>query len=96
MQNLYRITSYNVCYTKLLRKRILEQKQEFETIFKTSKDGMAITDLKTNFLEFNHAYEEISGYTKEELLKKSSLELSSHEHKNKMKEMIKTARNNFV
>ncbi len=74
-----------------IQKRILEQKQEFETIFKTSKDGMAITDLKTNFLEFNHAYEEISGYTKEELLKKSSLELSSHEHKNKMKEMIKTA-----
>jgi PAS domain S-box-containing protein len=74
-----------------IQKRILEQKLEFETIFKTSKDGMAITDLQTNFLELNHAYEEISGYSKEELLNTSSLELASYEHKNKMQKMIKIA-----
>lgn len=58
---------------RLLRR----QKDEFETIFKTSKDGVAILDLDTNFLDFNDAYLEMTGFMREELLGKSCIELSA-------------------
>jgi len=54
-----------------------EQKDEFETIFKTSKDGVAILDLDTNFLDFNDAYLEMTGFGREELLGKSCIGLSA-------------------
>lgn len=59
-----------------IQKQIELQKDEFETIFKTTKDGLAILDLESNFLEFNDAYLEMTGFTREELLTKSCLGLS--------------------
>jgi diguanylate cyclase (GGDEF)-like protein/PAS domain S-box-containing protein len=50
---------------------LIRRTQEFETIFKTSRDGVAIVDLQTNFLLFNKAYLEMTGFSKEELLSKS-------------------------
>jgi PAS domain S-box-containing protein len=61
---------------KNLEKTLQKQKEEFETIFKTSKDGIAILDMETNFLDFNDAYLEMTGFTREELLTKSCLGLS--------------------
>jgi len=58
---------------RLLRR----QKDEFETIFKTSKDGVAILDLDTNFLDFNDTYLEMTSFMCEELLGKSCIELSA-------------------
>lgn len=55
---------------------ILKKTQEFEMIFSQSYDGIALTDLSTNFLLVNDAYERITGYTKEELYTKSCRELS--------------------
>ncbi|WP_188108603.1 PAS domain S-box protein [Sulfurimonas lithotrophica] len=66
-----------------------KQKEEVETIFYTAKDALAILDLDTNFLNFNDAYLEISGYTREELLKKSCIGLSVKEDVEKTKEAIK-------
>ncbi|MBN2824902.1 MAG: PAS domain S-box protein, partial [Campylobacterales bacterium] len=43
----------DVTQLKEYEREILEQKEEFETIFKVSKDPIAILDLKSNFLEFN-------------------------------------------
>lgn len=83
----------DVTHQEHIQKQILEQKEEFESIFKYSTDGIAITDLETNFLEFNDAYVKITSYTREELLTKSSLDLSSPEHKDKMKELILIAIN---
>jgi PAS domain S-box-containing protein len=68
-----------------------EQKDEFESIFQSSKDGIAIIDLKTNFLDFNEAYLKMSGFTKEELLKKSCLSLTSEEYKEKTAQMLERA-----
>ncbi|MDD2829730.1 MAG: response regulator [Sulfuricurvum sp.] len=55
------------------------QKEEFETIFNISRDGIAVLDLQTNFLEFNDAYLEMTGFSREELRTKSCIELSMPE-----------------
>lgn len=57
-------------------KELQKQKDELEIIFNTSKDGIAILDLQSNFLNFNDAYLKMTGFTREELLKKSCMELS--------------------
>jgi len=64
------------------------QKEEFEAIFKYSKDGIAIVDLETNFLDFNDAYLELTGFTREELLTKSCAVLTTPEYKERNKELI--------
>lgn len=67
---------------------ILKQKEEFETIFKSSKDGLAILDLQSNFLEFNDAYMEMTGFNREELLQKSCIGLSIPEDVERAKEAM--------
>ena len=52
------------------------QKQELQTIFDTTKDGIAIIDLETNFKKVNKAYCDITGLSEEELLKTSCLALT--------------------
>lgn|GEM_PF-1624038 len=54
-----------------------KQQEEFETIFNTSRDGLAILDMESNFIKFNRAYQEMLGYSKEELLSKSCIGLST-------------------
>ena len=74
-------------------KLIREQKEEFETIFNHSKDGLAILDLESNFLNFNDTYLEMSDFTREELLTKSCIELTDERDKEKsikvMKEVVR-------
>lgn len=54
-----------------------EQKQTFEAIYKTSKDGIALLDMETTaFLDVNDAYAEMTGFSKEELLRTSCIKLS--------------------
>lgn len=57
-------------------KEIKDQKDELETIFSTTKDGIAILDQKTNFLFFNDAYLKMTGFTKDELMHMSCASLS--------------------
>jgi PAS domain S-box-containing protein len=52
---------------------------DFATVFNVSKDGIAIMDLQTNFLEFNDAYLDMTGYAREELLQKSCVQMSAPE-----------------
>ncbi len=70
-------------------KEIQKQKEEFEMIFKNSIDGIAILDLQSNFLNFNDAYLKMTGFSKEELLSKSCIELSIPEDMEKSKNLIK-------
>ncbi len=60
----------------LLKKELAEQKEEFESIFRNAKDGIAILDLESNYLDFNDAYLEITGYSRAELLTKSCIGLT--------------------
>ena len=65
------------------------QKEEFEAIFKYSKDGIAILDRESNFLDFNDAYLEITGFSREELLTKSCAGLTAPEYRERSIEAIK-------
>ncbi len=73
---------------KEFEKILHDQKEEFETIFHYAKDGLAILDLETNFLEFNESYLKMTGYSKEELLKKSCIELIINEEKHNAKKAL--------
>nr|WP_321268175.1 PAS domain S-box protein [uncultured Sulfurimonas sp.] len=73
---------------KILENNLQEQKNELETIFQTTKDGIAILDLETNFLFFNDAYLKMTGFTKDELLQKNCTELSAVEYLDKTKKTI--------
>ena len=68
---------------------ISKKTQEFEMIFEQSYDGIALSDLSTNFLLVNDAYERITGFTKEELYTKSCRELSYDDSYNYFVESVK-------
>lgn len=72
--------------------RIKVQKEEFETIFNISKDGIAILDLESNFLDFNESYLTMTGYSREELLNRSCIGLSVPEDIERSKQAIKIAK----
>ena len=67
--------------TKEKEQQILieNQKEELEAIFNVSKDGIAILDLESNFLEFNDAFLEMTGFSRKDLLTKSCLGLTASE-----------------
>jgi PAS domain S-box-containing protein len=67
-----------------------EQKEEFETIFNYAKDGIAIVDLESNFLDFNDAYLKITGFTREELLTKSCKGLTIEDDQEKTDTVLPT------
>jgi PAS domain S-box-containing protein len=57
---------------EIKKSKIIEKsKKEFETIFKYAQDGIAITDLKGNFLKFNNAFKTLVEYEDDELLTKN-------------------------
>jgi diguanylate cyclase (GGDEF)-like protein/PAS domain S-box-containing protein len=59
-----------------LNKSLQNSVEEMNLVFSESYDGIALTDLDTNFLLVNDAYERITGLTKEELYKTSCRELT--------------------
>ena len=63
-------------------------KKEFESIFNYSKDGIAILDKDLQFLNFNKAYLEMLDYTNEELYKKTCLELTVVEDRERSREIF--------
>ena len=79
----------DISFKKILENSLLEQKNEFETMFNTSKDGIAILDLESNFIDFNDAYKDMTGYTREELLSKSCISLSVSEYKEDFSSILK-------
>lgn len=65
---------------ELLKDEIIKlnnSEQLLDTIFDTTVEGIAILDLESNFLHVNHAYEVLTGYTKEELYKLSCKKLTA-------------------
>lgn len=70
---------YDVTDKIKIQKQIEEQKNEFETIFNYSIDGLAIIDLNSNFLEFNGSYIKLTGFSREELLATSCIKLTAPE-----------------
>ena len=79
----------DVTQKELIQKEILQQKEELELIFNYSKDGIAILDLNTRFLNFNNSFIEMTGYTKDELLEKTAFEMLVDKDIDKNKIIIK-------
>lgn len=67
-----------------------EQKleQEFETIFYSSKDGIATIDLDGNFIKFNDSFKQLSEYTYNELINIPTFQLFPQASKEKIQELI--------
>lgn len=67
---------------------------ELEAIFNNTIDGLAIIDLDTNFIKVNDSYCNITGLSKDELLKSSCFELTEDSFKDESKksfeEFLKT------
>ncbi|MBI3874300.1 MAG: PAS domain-containing protein, partial [Arcobacter sp.] len=59
-----------------LTKLLQSQKEELQTIFDTTKDGIAVLDLETNFKKVNKAYCDITGFSEDELLATSCVALT--------------------
>ena len=83
-------TIQDITERKEYEESIKLKKIEFETIFNTSKDGIAIVDMESNFLDFNDAYLEMLGFTREELLTRSCISLSAPEDREHVNEAMKT------
>ncbi len=64
---------------KMLEKELRDEKEKFESFFKNSKDGIAILDMQSNFLDFNDAYAKMLGFEREELLSRSCMGLTADE-----------------
>lgn len=74
---------------------LLRQNQEYESVFNYSQDGLGVVDWQGKFLKFNDAYINMLGYSKEEFLGQSCIELSIPEDVSrslKMFEKLKTKR----
>ncbi len=78
----------DITHQKYLSDQLEKQRNELQTILDTTKDGIAILDLETNFLYFNDAYLKMTGFTKSELLEKSCAGLSAPEDMPKAKKVL--------
>jgi len=76
---------------KEYQEKLQFQKEEFETIFNYSNDSIIIIDLNKNFLKFNKAFEDFTGYSKEELLTKNCDDLTIPKDREKNDIAIKRA-----
>jgi PAS domain S-box-containing protein len=85
----------NLLETKVTERtrELAEQKSTFEAIYKTTKDGIAILDLDTTaFLDINPAYCEMTGFTRDELLRTTCMNLSVSKDKEKSKKALMEVR----
>ncbi|MDD5117631.1 MAG: PAS domain S-box protein [Sulfuricurvum sp.] len=79
---------YDITEEKNLQREVEEQRDEFKALFNTSKDGIAILDHESNFVDFNDAYLEMTGFTRSELLKTSCLSLSAPEDQERARQAM--------
>lgn len=71
--------AFDITEMKKQAETIEKQHEEFKTIFDISRDGIAILDLESNFLDFNDAYLAMTGFSREELLATSCIALAISE-----------------
>jgi len=87
------ITIADITAQKRSEQIINESKNRFESVFELSPYAIVITDIQENFyVDINKAFENLSGYSKNEIIGKSVDDLkfwSDIEERKKWKEMIK-------
>ncbi len=63
-----------------MKEALLEAKKQFQTMFLSLPTGMALTNLEGRFIQTNQAFQEIVGYTGEELQNLSFIDLAHPEY----------------
>ncbi len=81
-------SSRDISEQKIAQKMLEQQKEEWETIFISSKDPIAVLDLESNFIRVNPAYTELIGFTADELLETSCIGLSIDEDVERAKKAV--------
>lgn len=78
--------------------QLQSQKENFEAIYQTSRDGIAILDIHTSaFLDANPAYQEMTGFSLDELMRTSCIALSAPEDVERSRQaMQQTVEQGFV
>ena len=76
---------------KAYEEEIRKQKEELETIFNHSQDGIAVTDLNGYFLNANKQFIKLTGFSMEELLIKNCNEITAPDDLEKNQKAIQKA-----
>lgn len=66
----------------------LDEKEKYETVIRAALDGFWIIDIQGNILEVNDSYSRLTGYSREELLRMSVLDLEAKERHDDIKKHI--------
>lgn len=77
-------------------KELDESHKEFRTIFNTSGNGIALTDLDTNFLVTNDSFCQIIKHTKEELIGNNFISLQLEENEKEVKQTVEEVLKNGI
>ncbi len=84
---------HDITEAKKTERLLRESEEKYRSIFKTSSDLLAITEfISGKYLETNDSFKGILGYTKEDLLGKTSLELKIWVNPDERNKMINTLR----
>jgi len=84
----FRIYSHNITKLKAAELALKESEQKYSSYIENAPDGVFITDEKGQFIEANKAAEEITGYSKEELLTMNTSDLLLGKYKTACKRHI--------
>jgi PAS domain S-box-containing protein len=70
----------NINNLQTLKDSLEIQKKEFETLFHSTRDGLAVVDMLSNFIKVNKSFCEITGFSEKEILQNSCFGFSSQTH----------------
>jgi len=83
---------FYILYREIIFKnKLKENNQKLQTVIQEADSGIAIMDLDGNFLETNHIYTKLLGYTPAEFKKLNCVELTDNKFKFIAKQMLKDA-----
>lgn len=75
---------------KQAEEALRESEEKYRALYEGSSDGFVRVDMDGNIKEFNQAYKNMTGYSKEELLKKTYMDLTPPEWHAKEIDVVKT------
>lgn len=86
------IILYFIFRSQIYKKTILENNIRLRTVIEEADSGIAIIDLDGRFLDVNAMYSKLLGYSKEELLELSCIELTYENEKNEATTYLEEAK----